>query len=175
MNKNRSRILGNYEIKEVDFNNIDFKDLCKKLDDFQNDIFPERVSLKMRALDGLEKLEKILLMYDENKIIACGALKPVNDNTAELARMYTDNNYRGQGLAKNIIKEILKYAKTKGYKKIILDTWKDSTSARNLYASLGFKERPPFDGKTFQNSFSTNDESIQNKIQEKLVFMEMDI
>lgn len=100
-------------------------------------------------------------------------MKPVNDNTAELARMYTDNTYRGQGLAKIIIKEIINYAKTKGYKKIILDTWKDSTSARKLYNSLGFKERQPFDTKTFQNSFSIYDDSIQNKIQEKLVFMEM--
>ncbi len=78
--------------------------------------------------------------------------------------MYTGNNYRGQGLAKTIIKDILKYAKTKGFKKIILDTWKDNTSARNLYASLGFKEIPPFDAKIFQNSFSTYDESIQSKI-----------
>ena len=165
----------NYEIKEVDFNNIDFKHLCEKLDDFQNDIFPERTSLKMSALDGLEKLEKILLMYSENNVIACGALKPVNESTAELARMYTDDNYRGQGLAKIIIKEILRYAKIKGYKKIILDTWKDSTSARNLYVSLGFRERPPFDAKTFQNSFSTYNESIQDKIKKKLVFMELDI
>lgn len=165
----------NYKIKEIDFNNVDFKNLCKKLDDFQNDIFPERISLKMSALDGLEKLEKIFLMCDGNKVIACGALKPVNDSTAELARMYTDNNYRGQGLAKIIIKKIINYAKTQGYKKIILDTWKESSSARNLYISLGFKERPPFDTKTFQNSFSTYDENIQSKIQEKLVFMELDI
>lgn len=52
---------------------------------------------------------------------------------------------------------------------------KDSISARKLYASLGFKERPPFDEKTFQNSFSTYDKTIQEKIQSKLVFMELDI
>lgn len=165
----------NYEIKEVDFNNNDLKKLCQKLDDFQNVIFPERLSLNMSALDGLEKLEKVFLMYDGNRAIACGALKPVNDTTAELARMYTDDNYRGQGLARQIIEIIINYAKTKGYKKLILDTWKDSTSARHLYTALGFKERPPFDAKTFQNSFSTNNENIQNKIQEKLIFMELDI
>ena len=31
--------------------------------------------------------------------------------------MYKDNTYRGQVMAKNIIKEIINYAKTKGYKK----------------------------------------------------------
>lgn len=164
-----------YEIKEVNYDNEDFKNLCRRLDDFQNDIFPERVSLNMSALDGLQKLEKVLIMYDGKEAIASGALKPVNADTAELARMYTSELYRGQGIAKKMIKEIIAYAKIKGYKKIILDTWKESTSARNLYTSLGFKERPPFDAKTFQNSFSTYDKSIQDKIQEKLVFMELDL
>ncbi len=165
----------NYTIKEVNYDNIDFHKLCQKLDDFQNKIIPERKELKMSALDGLNHIEKIFLMYDGNNVIASGGLKPVNNEIAELARMYTDDSYRGKGLAKIIIKKVLSYAKEKGYKKIILDTWKDSTSARKLYTSLGFKERPAFDQKTFQNSFSTNDTSIQNKIQNKLVFMELDI
>jgi len=126
-------------------------------------------------VDGLNKIEKIFLIYDGNNVIASGGLKPVNNEIAELARMYTDDNYRGQGLAKMIIQNVINYAKEKGYKKIILDTWKDSASARKLYTSLGFIERPPFDAQTFQNSFSTYDNSIQNKIQNKLVFMELDI
>lgn len=164
-----------YEIREVKYDNIDFQNLCQKLDDFQNNIFPERVNLEMSALDGLEKIEKIFIIYDGNCAIASGGLKPVNSEIAELSRMYTDDNYRGQGLAKIIIKKIIDYAKEEGYKKIILDTWQDSISARKLYVSLGFKERPPFDEKTFQNSFSTEDKTIQEKIQSKLVFMELDI
>jgi len=165
----------NYTMKEVKYDNNDFQKLCQKLDDFQNEIFPERIELKMSALDGLNKIEKIFLIYDGNNVIASGGLKPVNNEIAELARMYTDDNYRGQGLAKMIIQNVINYAKEKGYKKIILDTWKDSASARKLYTSLGFIERPPFDAQTFQNSFSTYDNSIQNKIQNKLVFMELDI
>lgn len=164
-----------YVIKEVNYDNTDFQKLCQKLDDFQNVIFPERVNLPMSALDGLEKLEKIFVIYDGDFAIASGGLKPVNSDIAELSRMYTDDNYRGQGLAKILIKKIINYAKEKGYKKIILDTWQESLSARKLYTSLGFCERPPFDEKTFQNSFATQDETIQAKIQSKLVFMELDI
>lgn len=165
----------NFAIKEVDYNNDDFKFLCKKLDDFQNELFPERKNLDMTALAGLEKLKKVILIYDGDKVVASGGLKPVNRECAELARMYTDESYRGQGLAKIIIKEIINYAKNSGYKKVILDTWKDSESARKLYQSLGFKEREAFDKETFKNSFSTYDETIQEKIQDKLVFMEIDI
>lgn len=164
-----------YVIKNVNYDNKDFQELCKKLDDFQNEIFPERMKLKMSALDGLNKLEKIFIMYDGDCAIATGGLKPLNNEIAELARMYTNSNYRGQGLAKIIIKKIIEYAKEKGYRKLILDTWKDSISAKKLYISLGFKERPPFDEEAFQNSFSTHDKNIQEKIQNKLVFMELDI
>lgn len=164
-----------YEVKEAAANNEDFRDLCKRLDDFQNEIIPERVNLGMSALQGLEKLEVIYLMYDGKKAIACGGLKRVNDDTAELARMYTDDDYRGQGLAKVICDKVMTYAKSAGYKRIILDTWVKSKSARRLYESMGFKEREAFDANTFKNSFSTYDDEIQKRIEDKLVFMEREL
>lgn len=154
-----------YEVKEVPANNEDFLDLCKRLDDFQNEIIPERVNLGMSALQGLEKLEVIYLMYDGKKAIACGGLKKVNDETAELARMYTDADYRGQGLAKVIVEKVVIYAKSVGYKRLILDTWMKSKSARKLYQDMGFKEREAFDANTFKNSFSTYDDEIQKRIE----------
>ena len=164
-----------YIIKEVNYDNYDFENLCKKLDDFQNNLYPERVELKLNALDGLNKLEKIFIIYDSDKAIACGGLKPVNSDVVELARMYTDDDYRGQGLAKEIVEKVILSAKEKGYKKIILDTWVKSTSARKCYESLGFKETKPFDSNTFKNSFSTLDDNVQKQIQDNLVFMELDI
>ncbi|MDE6292338.1 MAG: GNAT family N-acetyltransferase [Bacilli bacterium] len=129
----------------------------------------------MSALQGLEKLEKIYMVYDGDKAVATGGIKRVDDTSAELARMYTNQEYRGKGLAKIIIDKVQEYAKEVGYKTLVLDTWKDSTSARKLYQNMGFKEREPFDPETFKNSFSTYDTEIQNKIQDKLVFMEKDI
>lgn len=162
-------------IKEEKSDNIEFQKLCKKLDDFQNELYPERTKLNLSALDGLDKLEKVYVIYNGEDAVACGAIKPLNNEVAELARMYTDANYRGQGLAKKIIIELISYAKEKEYKKIILDTWKKSSSARKLYTSLGFKETHPFDANAFKNSFSTNDENIQKQIQDNLVFMALEI
>lgn len=163
------------EIKEVTCDNQDFISLCTKLDNFQNRIFPERKELNMSALQGLDKLEVIYMIYDGKKAIACGGLKPVNEESAELARMYTEEEYRGQGLAKIIMDKVITYAKNKGYKRIILDTWKKSESARKLYERAGFKGREAFDAKTFKNSFSTYDDKIKGIIQDKLVFMEKEI
>lgn len=162
-----------FEIKEVNYDNNDFKNLCRKLDEFQNIIVPQRVKLGFTALDGLEKLQIILLAYDKNKVIACAALKPVNNVTAEVARVYTNEEYRGNGLAKILINKIIEFAKKHGYKKLVLDTWKDSTSARKLYERLGFVEIPMFDISTLKNSFCVEDEYKLKEIQKLLVFMEM--
>ena len=54
-------------IEELTCDNKDFIELCKKLDEFQNEVFPERTKLNMSALQGLEKLEKIYVVYDEDR------------------------------------------------------------------------------------------------------------
>lgn len=165
-----------YVIREVEYDNIDFMNLCKKLDDFQNEVFPERVNLGLTtALDGLEKLEKVFLVYDGDRAIASIALKPVNNITAEVARVYTVDNYRGMGLSKMLFDKIILYAKDKEYKKLVLDTWKFSVSARALYKKLGFIEIPTFDIDTLKNSFAMDDEEKLRKIREVLICMEKDI
>ena len=165
-----------YVIREVKYNNIDFKNLCKKLDDFQNEVFPWRVNLGLTtALDGLERLEKVFLVYDGEKAISSIALKPVNNITAEVARVYTEDNYRCRGLSKMLFDKIILYAKDKGYKRLVLDTWKFSVSARALYKKLGFIEIPTFDIDTLKNSFAMDDDDKLRKIQEVLICMEKDI
>ena len=126
-------------------------------------------------MDGLEKLQRVLLIYDNDRAIASAALKPVNETTAEVARIYTDEEYRRKGLAELLINKITEIAKGKGYKKLNLDTWKDSIAARKLYEKIGFIEIPMFDIETLKNSFAINDEDKLRKIQELLVTMEKSI
>lgn len=163
-----------YEIKEVDYGNLDFKKLCIKLDEFQNKLVPERKRFGFNSLAGLEKLEIVLMIYDNDKPIASAALKPSNENIAEIARIFVEEKYRGKGLAKELISKIIEYAKAKGYKKLVLDTWKNSDAAISLYKKLGFLEKPRI-FETLKNESSTEDEDKLTKLQELSVFMEKDI
>jgi len=156
-----------------DYKNKDFQELCIMLDKFQNNIVHEREGLGFTALAGLEKLHDVLMVYDGEKPIACGALKKSDENSAEITRVYTDENYRGQGIGKRIIDELEKIAVEKGYTKLVLDTWKKSASARALYKKMGYCEVPPL-----RNPFTTYSIDIYDKlrqIQDLLVFMEKDI
>jgi putative acetyltransferase len=86
----------------------------------------------------------ILLMQDGDVPVGCVALRPLEDRTAELKRMYVRPAYRRKGLAADLAEAILNLAVEQGYRRVRLDTLGSMTAARALYESLGFKEIEPY-------------------------------
>jgi N-acetylglutamate synthase-like GNAT family acetyltransferase len=56
---------------------------------------------------GLDWKRFVVAVTAEGKVIACGQLKPHGTDTIELASIATLPDYRGQGLARAIIEELL--------------------------------------------------------------------
>lgn len=75
-----------------------------------------------------------------NKIIAMGALKKINNTTAEIKRMRVDKKFQGQGIGKIMLDNLIKKAKELKFKRLILDTTVNQKTAQKLYKSKGFKE-----------------------------------
>jgi putative acetyltransferase len=44
--------------------------------------------------------------YQDDAAIGCGALKEFDSDTAEIKRMFVHPDYRGIGIASNILKEL---------------------------------------------------------------------
>ena len=57
-----------------------------------------------------------------------------------LAEIAIDESQRGKGLGRKVMQDIIDYAKSKNYNRIILDADFRNTGAKKLYESLGFKE-----------------------------------
>ncbi len=80
--------------------------------------------------------------------VACGALRPLHDcdyaNACEMKRLYVRPCYRSYGLGRLIAQALLDEARRAGYSVMLLDTLDEMESARNLYATLGFVEIPPY-------------------------------
>ena len=57
-----------------------------------------------------------------------------------LAEIAIDESQRGKGLGRKVIHDIMDYAKSKNYNRIILDADFRNEGAKKLYESLGFKE-----------------------------------
>lgn len=86
----------------------------------------------------------IILAKKGNEITGSIAIRKIENDTAELKRMYVRPLYQQQGIGANLLKEALLLAKNSGYKKIQLDTLSSMTPAINLYKKNGFYEIPPY-------------------------------
>lgn len=101
------------------------------------------------ALDlaGLRKPEiTFWTVWDDARLIGCGAMKELDARHAEIKSMRTTASYRGKGVASMLLEHILNEAKLRGYRCVSLETGSMSffQPARNLYAKYGFKNCTPF-------------------------------
>ena len=73
------------------------------------------------------------------QIIAMGALKKIDSQTAEIKRMRVHPDYQRQGIGESVLSNLENKARNLGYKKLVLDTTDDLTAARTLYEKTGYK------------------------------------
>jgi GNAT superfamily N-acetyltransferase len=74
----------------------------------------------------------------------CAALREIDQETAEVKRMYVDPAMRGNGIARVLANHVIEQAKTIGYKRLRLGTLESMKPAQALYESLGFQSIPAY-------------------------------
>ena len=80
-----------------------------------------------------------LVALQNGKLIGTGALIPHPDGTAEIVRMSVDIRLRRLGIGKRILCELCLYAKSNGYKQIILETTETWDEVIEFYKRFGFQ------------------------------------
>ena len=87
-----------------------------------------------------------VLVLDEGKVIACASMSYMwimptfshpTGKRAHLMNVYTNINYRRQGIARKMVQMLIEDARDKGATEISLDA---TESGRPLYESMGFTE-----------------------------------
>lgn len=92
----------------------------------------------------IDKLKYVMVAYDNDKAVGCGAIKHYDENTMEVKRMYTTPESRGKGIATKILVELENWATELHYKKCILETGKRQTEAIELYKKNGYNLIPNY-------------------------------
>ena len=129
-----------------DLNGREISDfLTQHIEDMKASSPPE--SKHVLDLDGLKSSDiTFWSVWDNNKIVACGALKELTNSHGELKSMRTDATARRTGVASNLLEYILQEACHRQYAKVSLETGAMPffIPAHKLYRNAGFKECPPF-------------------------------
>ncbi len=79
-----------------------------------------------------------VIKNDEGVALGCGALRPIDEDTAELKRMYS--RYRGLGIGSSLLGWLEDYARKMHYKQIWLETRRVNKAAVSFYISKGYVE-----------------------------------
>jgi putative acetyltransferase len=87
----------------------------------------------------IDSLQHVIVCYDQDIAIGCGAFKAYNTQTVEIKRMYTLPQYRGRGVAKSIMAAIENWANEEHFSLAILETGYLQKDAIALYTKIGYE------------------------------------
>lgn len=76
--------------------------------------------------------------------VACGVLKKVAPDVADIKRMWVSDRVRGRGVGRRLLERLVAEGRAMGLRRVQLETNRALTEAIELYRSAGFTEVEPF-------------------------------
>ena len=80
----------------------------------------------------------------QGRPVACGALKVIEPDVADIKRMWVSDEVRGRGVGRRLLRRLVVEARALGLQRVRLDTNRALSEAIGLYRSEGFVEVPAF-------------------------------
>lgn len=90
--------------------------------------------------NGLEQLHHVIVLFIDNKPVACGAFKEFDAQSIEVKRMFVSPEVRGKKLGSQVLKELEQWAIEEQYTHSYLETGKRMPDAIALYQKNDYKD-----------------------------------
>lgn len=129
-------------IKKTTSDDLDFKYLTRLFDDYLVDIDGDEKDFF--ALYNQIYIQNVLICYDNETAVGCGAFKEYEPNVAEIKRMFVLPEQRGKGIAASLLNQLELWAAASGYTSCILETSVRLESAIALYKKAGYEIIPNY-------------------------------
>ncbi|WP_316830332.1 GNAT family N-acetyltransferase [Pedobacter aquatilis] len=123
--------------------NVDFRALVALLDK-DLAIRDGEESVFYAQFNKVDAIKEVVVAYYGETPVACGAIKPFAEHTAEVKRMFVCPDYRNRGIAAKVLNQLEQWASAIGYTKCVLETGKKQPEAINLYQKAGFLITPNY-------------------------------
>lgn len=94
--------------------------------------------------NNIDVLKHVVIAYNNQTPIGCGAFKSFNNTTTEIKRMYTKTNARGKGVASKILTELENWSEELSFNACILETGKRQKEAVSFYKKMNYKVIPNY-------------------------------
>ncbi|OMQ07921.1 GNAT family N-acetyltransferase [[Flexibacter] sp. ATCC 35103] len=130
-------------LKRTDSDDIDFQKLVVLLDQ----------DLKIRDGDDhlfynqfnkTDKIKHVIVFYENDIAVGCGAFREKETHTVEIKRMYVHPDHRKKGIASQVLKALELWAAEIKYPYTVLETGKKQPEAIALYQKSGYSIIPNY-------------------------------
>ncbi len=82
----------------------------------------------------------VLLAMQDGDAVGCVAVRPVDDQQAELKRLFVKPGLQGHGVGRRLFDQAMQKTEELGYRAILLDTLPQMKTAQGMYLKKGFVE-----------------------------------
>lgn len=130
-------------IVQIDPHTSDALKMMEELSETLKEITGNSGKSSFNASDISDPRAMFVLAYsDEEKPIGCGAMRPIDENTAEVKRMYAKSKAKGVGT--KILCYLEEQAQKLGYTKLCLETRLVNEKAVTFYEKRGYHRIPNY-------------------------------
>lgn len=129
--------------KRTNSNDPTFQELVKALD-IELQIRDGEEHAFYAQLNKTDHIKHVILAWENNEAVGCGALRAYTDDTMEVKRMFVPLQHRRKGIASVVLSELENWCRELGYTKCILETGKNQPEAIAMYQRNQYTIIPNF-------------------------------
>jgi putative acetyltransferase len=123
------------------FDSPDARRLIAALDEHLASRYPpeQRFGPNLKPEQLAAGLGTFVIARADGQAVGCGALRKLDEESAEVKRMYVVPEVRGQGVAKNVLEYLEGVGRELGVNRLVLETGIYQAEAIGLYHQAGFE------------------------------------
>ena len=124
------------QLRKTDATSADFRALVSQLDADLDERYGAQQDF-YGQFNALDTIKHVIIAYDGDTAVACGAIKAFDRDAMEVKRMYVQKTMRGRGIATQVLKHLENWARSLGYAACILHLADNQAEASALSSKNG--------------------------------------